>query len=86
MVTASAPVVVGEVYVESDGGAARGARLAPIRGDDSLSKKVSTVDDLDLTEGRVAGVLATSDLGHDVVGHYGYGDGTDRPLPEWTPP
>ena len=34
----------------------------------------------------VAAVLALADLGDQVVGHYGYGQGAQRPVPEWTGP
>lgn len=75
------PLVVGEVFAEQDGGPERGASVAPIRSDDQLKASVSTVDDLDLVEGRVAAVLALADLGDDVVGHYGYGTGASAPMP-----
>ncbi len=81
------PLVAGEVFSEGDDGAARGALLAPVRDDeDALAADVSTVDDLDRVEGAVATVLALSDLGRGVVGHYGVGDGADRQLPEWWQP
>jgi Copper transport outer membrane protein, MctB len=47
---------------------------------------VSTVDDLDLTEGRIAAVLALSDLGRNVVGQYGFGAGAEKSLPAWSIP
>jgi hypothetical protein len=84
--TAATPTVFGEVYVAVDKGPARGQRLSPIRTDDALTKRISTVDDLDLSEGRVAGVLAVANLGRSVIGDYGYGDGADRALPEWWAP
>jgi copper transport outer membrane protein MctB len=86
MYTAETPLVFGEVYVTADNTPVRGQRLAPIRTDETLTKKVSTVDDLELSEGRVAGVLALADLGRGVSGDYGYGEGADRPIPEyWSP-
>jgi len=86
MTAANLPLVFGEVYVQDDHSGARGVRLAPIRGDETMTKKVSTVDDLDLNEGRVAGVLAVADLARGVAADYGYGEGADRTLPEfWTP-
>ena len=84
--TAAMPAVFGEVYLAVDKGPARGQRLSPIRTDDALTKRVSTVDDLDLVEGRVAGVLALANLGRSVVGDYGYGDGADRAIPDWWAP
>lgn len=76
-------LVVGEVFAEKDGGPKRGATLAPVRGDDSLKQTVSTIDDVDLVEGRVASVLALADLNRNVVGQYGYGTGATKSAPEW---
>jgi hypothetical protein len=44
---------------------------------------VSTVDDVELPEGRMAVALAGSDLGRQppVAGHYGYGEGATTALP-----
>jgi hypothetical protein len=47
---------------------------------------VSTVDDVDLVQGRVSVVLAIADAGESKVGHYGYGKGADRALPSWAGP
>jgi hypothetical protein len=79
-------VVAGEVFSERDGGPDRGSMLSGIRNNDELSRSVSTVDDLDLTEGRVTAVLALADLNRDVVGQYGYGAGASRALPAWSTP
>jgi len=76
-------VVAGEVFAEKDGGPKRGAVLAPIRNSDQLKQGVSTIDDLDQLEGRVASVLAVSDLGRNVIGQYGYGAGATKSAPEW---
>jgi copper transport outer membrane protein MctB len=76
-------VVAGEIFDEKDGGPKRGAMLTPIRGSDDLKQAVSTVDDLDLVEGRVASVLALADFGRNVVGQYGYGTGATKSTPEW---
>ena len=75
------PIVLGEAFREEDGGPDRGSIVAAVRDDDELSAEVSTVDDLDLLEGRIAAVLALSDLTRGTVGHYGYGDGA-TPVPE----
>ncbi len=77
-------LVAGEVFAETDKGPDRGAMLAPIRTSDELNQAVSTVDDLDLVEGRVASVLALGDLSRNVVGQYGYGTGAKKNIPEWT--
>jgi hypothetical protein len=47
---------------------------------------VSTVDDLDLTEGHVSAVLALADLGRNVVGQYGFGAGAQKSIPAWSSP
>ena len=76
-------LVVGDVFAQKDGGPKRGAALAPIRESDTLKQAVSTVDDVDLVEGRVASVLALGDLNRNVVGQYGYGAGATKSAPEW---
>jgi hypothetical protein len=76
-------LVAGEVFAEKDGGPKRGAMLAPIRNSDELKQAVSTVDDVDQLEGRVASVLALADLSRNVVGQYGYGAGATKSAPEW---
>jgi len=83
LIGAGAPSVLGEVFVQHDGkdAAQRGDAVAAIRSDKTMSTMVSTVDDLDLVQGRVAGVLALQDLGDGTVGHYGYGRGADASLP-----
>ena len=81
LVAANAPTVVGEVYKESDGAPDRGTWLAPIRSDDQLAAAVSTVDDVDLVQGRVASALALGDLAQGIVGSYGYGVGAKSVLP-----
>jgi Copper transport outer membrane protein, MctB len=79
-------VVAGEVFNERDGGPDRGSMLSEIRDNDELTQTVSTVDDLDLTEGRVTAVLALADLSRNVVGQYGFGAGATRSLPAWSIP
>lgn len=80
------PTVVAETFVPPEDGEdhERGALLEPSRTGETGA--VSTVDDLDLLAGRVAVVLALADLREGVSGHYGYGPGADRVLPEWTGP
>ncbi len=82
-------VAVGEVYrQEGDGGGdepARGERASEAV-PEAVRDRVAVVDHLDVTQGRVAVVLALSELRHGVVGHYGYGPGADAVLPPWAPP
>jgi len=75
------PTVLGEVFRDEDNGPERGTVVAPVRDDDELAAEVSTVDDLDLLEGRIAAVLALADLTRGTVGHYGYADGAATPVP-----
>jgi hypothetical protein len=63
----------------------RGERLAPIRDDEELSAAVSTIDDVDLVQGRVAGTLALADLARGIVGAYGIGPGAQAAVPAFAP-
>jgi hypothetical protein len=74
--------VVAESYRADDDGPERGEVVAPVREDAQLAAEISTVDNLESTTGRLAAVLTQADLGQGVVGHYGYGPGAQRPLPE----
>lgn len=85
-VAAGLPLTVAEAYVEAEDGPARASLVAPVRTDDVLSDVVSTVDDFDEPSGAVVSILALSDLGRDIVGHYGFGDGATAPAPEWWQP
>jgi hypothetical protein len=82
---AGVPTVVGEVYAET-AARSRGQILTAIRAE--TIEGVSTVDDVELPEGRIAVALAGSDLGRQppVSGHYGYGDGATRALPPYRVP
>jgi hypothetical protein len=55
-----------------------------VREDADLRERVSTVDDVELTEGKVATVLALADL-PETVGHYGLAAGVDAALPPQSP-
>jgi Copper transport outer membrane protein, MctB len=81
--SAQMPTLVGEVYTERNGDKPpkRGDAVAAVRNDKSLGGVVSTVDDLDLVQGRVASVLALQELGAGTAGHYGYGNGATSSLP-----
>jgi hypothetical protein len=78
--------VVGEVFATVTPSVTRGAVLDPLRTGEPLVG-VSTVDDVELPEGRMAVALAASDLGRQppVAGHYGYGDGATTALPAFVP-
>jgi hypothetical protein len=89
LVQSRVPTVVAETYESSDGTQAapeRGASVAPVRGDSTLQTDVSTVDDLELVQGRVASVLALEQIASGDVGHYGYGQSaSDGVLPQRAP-
>jgi hypothetical protein len=55
--------------------------VVPLREDDDISGRLSTVDNIDDFPGRLAAVLAIVDLGEGRVGHYGLGPGAQRLLP-----
>lgn len=81
---AEMPLVVASAWTEVTDGPDRAAAVQPIRDDDALATSVSTVDDLELPQGPTTVVLALADLllPEPVVGHYGYGTGATRPLPD----
>jgi hypothetical protein len=82
------PAVVTAVYdAGSDPKTApeRGAALSSILDDRVLSKAVSTVDDLDLEQGRIGATLALGVVANGAIGHYGYGPDASAPLPPPTP-
>jgi Copper transport outer membrane protein, MctB len=75
--------VVAESFQAHEGGPERGTTVAAVRDDAQLAASISTVDDLEVRTGRLAAVLAQADAQRAVIGHYGYGPGAQRPLPEW---
>ena len=79
------PTVVGAAYdagSNPDTAPERGAAIASILDDQNLSRAASTVDDLELVQGRVAAVLALArTIADGNIGHYGYGSGASAPLP-----
>jgi hypothetical protein len=80
------PLVIGEYHTDQDGQPARGTAVGPVRGSGTLSKAVSTVDDLDLRPGDVVALLALADLGRNVVGQYGIAEGASATAPPWWQP
>lgn len=75
----AAPVLAVEATPETVEGAA--TWLSAIRGDELLSARVSTVDNLDEFAGQLAAVLALQDLAAGRYGHYGRGEAAQRLLP-----
>ena len=80
------PSVLAEVTAPAVDGepAERGTLVAVALEDGAV--EFSTVDDLELIAGRVATVLALSDVRDGTVGRYGYGPDVDAVLPAWQGP
>jgi hypothetical protein len=81
---AKLPTVVAAIYdAGSDPATApeRGASLSSVLDDRVLSKAVSTVDDLELEQGRLATTLALEVIANGAIGHYGYGPDASAPVP-----
>lgn len=78
---ASVETVVADAFVDEPQAPDRGSELSPVLSDPELSRTVSTVDDLELVEGRVTAVIALQQIAGGVVGHYGYGTGASRSFP-----
>jgi hypothetical protein len=68
------------VVVGPAGSADTGGVVAQLRGNDSLSKAVSSVDNADSASGRIAMVLALAG-GDAATGQYGNGQGAQAGLP-----
>jgi len=79
LATSRTLTAVGEI--DSDDATSRGVWLAPIRNDDQLKRQVSTIDDVDVVQGRVASTLALAVLARGVVGAYGTGAGAQSTVP-----
>jgi hypothetical protein len=74
----------GPIVVGSAGAAGSGNVIGSVTGDASLSKTVSTVDNVDTPEGRVAAVLALNErLFYNKTGHYGLASSATSLLPKW---
>jgi len=76
-------VVAAEDHLDGDGIPSRGGVLSNVLDDASVRIRISSVDDVELVEGRVAVVLAAADLARGVNGKYGYGDGVVATVPVW---
>lgn len=69
----------------ADAPAQRAVFLRPIREDEGIANRLSTVDNLEEVRGRVAAVLALVGLLEGKTGHYGTGRGAQRLVPEVGP-
>jgi hypothetical protein len=79
MVAGDDEVAIGEAYT-GDEPQERITWIDAITGNEALRNNVSTIDDVERTEGRVAATLALAELGTGTVGDYGLG--RDRAVPE----
>ncbi len=72
---------------EADGRnpAQRAVFLQPLRDDSSIDNDLSTVDDIETSSGRVATVIALSQLSSGRTGHYGVASSADGQIPKLTP-
>lgn len=73
LVDGEAALAVGEIFGTVGDVSERDAWIDAIAGDDALRGHLSTIDDVDLVEGRVAATLALAELGTGVSGNYGLG-------------
>ncbi len=69
--SAAVPLLAVEAFTAGD--PERAEFTEPLRTDDVLSKRLSTVNNIDDFAGRLAAVLTIQDLGEGSVGHYGRG-------------
>jgi hypothetical protein len=73
LIDGNAGVVVGEIFTTGGEVAERDQWIDEIAGDDALRNNLSTVDDIDRVEGRVAATLALAALATGTFGNYGLG-------------
>ena len=74
----------GPVLVGSAGAVGSGNVVDGVAGDATLSKTISTVDNIDTQQGRVAAVLALNEqIFFNRTGHYGVASSATSLLPKW---
>jgi len=76
-------VVLADDWREVEGGPGRGQELGAVRDNVDLGVQIATVDNFDTADGPMVTVLVLGDVGRGTVGHYGFGAGADRGVPEW---
>jgi hypothetical protein len=69
-------------YMALAGPQARGSPIASVRGDDTLSNQIATVDNVSSPEGQVVVALALAEQFAGRTGHYGSGDGASARVPD----
>ena len=82
-IDANLAVAVGQVFDPSDESIGRSAWIGVVADTDTLRGRVSTINDVELVEGRIGTALALDELGRAKHGTYGIGE--DRALPEPPP-
>lgn len=86
LVDGKAKTAIGEVFATTESVTNRADWIDVISGDDTLSGSVSTIDDAERVEGRVAATLALAELGTGGHGNYGLGrENTVPPNVDTTP-
>jgi hypothetical protein len=75
---------VGALVVAANGAAGTGNVIAGVRGDPTLSKTISTVDNLATPQGRIGTVLALEEQLKGKAGQYGGGAGASALVPDAT--
>lgn len=78
---APAPVVVASAATGDDPEAVRDAVVGPIRSDDDIAGRVSTVDHLEEFAGVASTILALDRLGGEGRGHFGVGADASAAVP-----
>jgi hypothetical protein len=63
--------LIGEAFVTAADGPDRAGWIDPMATSDALRGRISTVDNVDMVEGRVGATLALSELGLGLTGNYG---------------
>lgn len=81
MAAAFKPTAEGVVVAGRSGSEGATGAVGLVRSDTSASALVSTVDDVDLDQGRIATVLALVEQIGGGVGRYGLGDNAAAPVP-----
>ena len=71
----------GQAVLAGPGTSGQGNVIGAVRGDGELTARVSTVDTLNVVQGRITTVLALSAQLSGTVGQYGLGDGASQLLP-----
>jgi hypothetical protein len=73
MVDGGALLAVGEIFTTGGEVTERDEWIDALAGDDALRNHVSTIDDVDRVEGRVAATLALAEIATGTFGNYGLG-------------